>query len=68
MSKKAVKWAVAGFVGLIALFLIIGVFAPGDSGDDESSPAAEELANTPALTNTPMSSPPDSRQPYPLQQ
>ena len=60
MFKKALKWAVAGFVGLIALFLIIGVFAPGDSGDDGLSPASEELANTPVLTNTSTSPPPDT--------
>ena len=60
MFKKALKWAVVGFVGLIALFLIIGICAPRNSGDDGSPPAATELANTPALTNTPMSPPPDT--------
>ena len=60
MFKKALKWAVVGFVGLIALVLIIAIFAPRNSGEDESPSAATELANTPALTNTPMSPPPDT--------
>ena len=60
MFKKVLKWAVVGFVGLIALVLIIGIFAPRNSGEDESPSAATELANTPALTNTPMSPPPDT--------
>ena len=60
MFKKTLKWAVVGSVGLIALFLIIGIFAPRNSGDDGSSPAATELTNTPALTNTPMSPLPDT--------
>ena len=40
--------------------IIIGIFAPRDSGDDESPPAAAELSNTQALTNTPMFPPPDT--------
>ena len=60
MFKKALKWAIVGFVGLIALFLIIGIFVPSNSDDDGSSPTLAELANTPIPTNTPMSPPPDT--------
>lgn len=56
MFKNAIKWVVVGFIGLIALVLIIASCAPGNSGD-ESPSATTEPTNTPAPTNTPMPTP-----------
>ena len=63
MFKRALKWVGVGFVGLIALVVIIAIFGPENSGDDGAPPGATELANTPTPTNTPLSPPPDTPTP-----
>ena len=60
MFRRAVKWAGVGFVGLVALVVIIAIFGSEDSGDNEARPSSSELADTPAPTNTIMSPPSDT--------
>ncbi len=57
MFKKALKWAGVGFVGFIALVVIIAIFGSENSGDDGAPLSSSELADTPAPTNTIMSPP-----------
>ena len=58
--KKALKWAGVGFVGLIALVVIIAIFGSENSGDDGEPPPSTELVDTPVPTNTIKSLPPDT--------
>ena len=58
--KKALKWAGVGFVGLIALFVIIAIFESESPEDDEVPPSSQELADTPTPINTIASPPSDT--------
>ena len=60
MFKRALKWAGVGFVGLIALVVIIAIFGSENSGDDGAPPLSTELVDTPVPTNTIKSLPSDT--------
>ena len=58
--KKVLKWAGVGFVGFIALVVIIAVFQSESPEDDGVPPSSSELADTPTPTNTIASPPTDT--------